>query len=135
MMRQSLISLGMRRGLGAATTVLLERRTGVCKTWIDQKGFGFVTDSQTNQDVFVHFREILAQQPRKMLAIGEEVEFDIEEVEGRQRGVRVTAPGGAPVKGGELDPSMVGRGRGGGRGGGGRGRGGGRGGGGDDFDS
>ena len=125
-MRQSLLHRGLR-GMGAVTGMLLERHTGVCKTWIDQKGFGFVTDSTTNQDVFIHFREITAQQPRKMLSVGEEVEFDVEDVEGRQRGVRVTAPGGAPVQGGQLDPSMMGGGGGGG-GGRGRGRGGGRGG-------
>ena len=127
-MRQSLIHHGLS-GIGAATGMLLNRHTGVCKTWIDQKGFGFVTDSATNQDIFVHFREITAQQPRKMLSVGEEVEFDVEDVEGRQRGIRVTAPGGAPVQGGQLDPSMMGGGGGGGGRGGGRGRGG-RGGGG-----
>ena len=100
------------------------RRSGVCKTWIDQKGFGFVTDATTNQDVFVHFRELTCQKPRKMMQVGEEVEFDVEDFEGRQRGIRVTAPGGGPLQGGELDPSMS-RGRGGGRGRGGRGRGGG----------
>ena len=109
-------SLGGSKGIGAATALLLERRSGVCKTWIDQKGFGFVTDSSTNQDVFVHFRELTCQKPRKMMQVGEEIEFDVEELEGRQRGVRVTAPGGGPLQGGDLDPSMS-RGRGGSRGG------------------
>ena len=107
---------GSTRGIGAATALLLERHSGVCKTWIDQKGFGFVTDSSTNQDVFVHFRELTCQKPRKMMQVGEEIEFDVEELEGRQRGVRVTAPGGGPLQGGDLDPSMS-RGRGGSRGG------------------
>ena len=107
----------------ASTPALLDRRTGIVKTWIDQKGFGFVTDSTTNQDVFVHFRELTCQKPRKMLTVGEEVEMDVEDYEGRQRGVRVTAPGGGPLQGGDLDPSMMGgRGRGGrGNGRGGRG--------------
>ena len=103
-------------GIGASTSILFERHTGIVKTWIDQKGYGFVTDSSSNQDVFVHFRELTCEKPRKMLTVGEEVEMDIEDNDGRKRAVRVTGPGGVPLQGGDLDPSMM-RGRGRGRGG------------------
>ncbi|KNH03622.1 Cold shock protein [Perkinsela sp. CCAP 1560/4] len=106
-------------GIGSSTSILLDRQTGIVKTWIDDKGFGFVTDASTNEDVFVHFRELTCEKPRKMLTIGEEVEMDVEDNNGRKRGVRVTGPGGVPLQGGDLDPGMMrgrGRGRGGGRG-------------------
>eukprot|EP00009_Paramoeba_aestuarina_P004656 CAMPEP_0201521410 /NCGR_PEP_ID=MMETSP0161_2-20130828/14405_1 /ASSEMBLY_ACC=CAM_ASM_000251 /TAXON_ID=180227 /ORGANISM="Neoparamoeba aestuarina, Strain SoJaBio B1-5/56/2" /LENGTH=118 /DNA_ID=CAMNT_0047920043 /DNA_START=60 /DNA_END=416 /DNA_ORIENTATION=+ len=104
------------RGIASSTSLLLERHTGIVKTWIDDKGFGFVTDGSSNEDVFVHFRELTCEKPRKMLLVGEEVEMDIEDNHGRKRGVRVTGPGGVPLQGGDMDPNMS-RGRGRGRGG------------------
>ena len=48
--------------------------------------------------MFVHQTAIKAEGFRS-LAVGEEVEYDLEEKEGRRVAVNVTGPGGASVKG------------------------------------
>ncbi|XP_026192051.1 glycine-rich protein 2 [Cyclospora cayetanensis] len=99
---------------------------GTCKWFDSKKGFGFIT-ADDGTDLFVHQTEIKADGFRN-LSEGEEVEFQVQAGEdGRKKAVRVTGPGGAPVKGDtrRMSPSYGG---GGGRGG--RGYGGGYGGGG-----
>ena len=99
----------------------MTRRSGTCVRWTE-KGFGFVEDSESKEQVFVHFSELTMENDAfKALAEGTAVEFDVEDQNGKKRAKGVTGPEGAPLpavpKGGD--------GYGGGRGGrGGRGRGG-----------
>lgn len=51
--------------------------TGKVKFFNDSKGFGFITDDETNNDIFVHFTGIIAN-GRKTLTEGQIVTFDIE---------------------------------------------------------
>ena len=109
MQRTILLSSYLRRtsGVGSATMVLLDRHNGVCRSWIAAKGYGFITDAATNKDIFVYFNSLSCRKPRKMLSIGEECEYDCETSDGRTRAVQVTAPGGEPLMGGDIDPSMM----------------------------
>merc|ERR1719444_705397 len=77
-------------------------RSGVVKFFNAEKGFGFIESE--GQDYFVHYTGIESQ-GFKSLADGEEVDFDMEvdNRTGKQRAVRVTGPGGAPVKGSQRD--------------------------------
>lgn len=51
---------------------------GKVKWFNQEKGFGFITDSEDNKDIFVHFSAIQAE-GFKTLEEGQEVEFDIVE--------------------------------------------------------
>lgn len=51
---------------------------GTVKWFNSQKGFGFITNAETNEDVFVHFSGI-ASDGFKSLEDGQEVTFDITE--------------------------------------------------------
>ncbi|MDD5935508.1 MAG: cold-shock protein [Clostridiales bacterium] len=51
---------------------------GTVKWFNGQKGFGFITNSATNEDVFVHFSGIIAE-GFKTLEEGQEVTYDIVE--------------------------------------------------------
>ncbi|CAN1192514.1 Glycine-rich protein 2 [Linum perenne] len=91
-----------------------DRLTGKVKWFNDQKGYGFITQNDGNEDLFVHQSSIRTEGFRS-LAEGEEVEYQIENSDdGRTKAVDVSGPNGAPVQGGSG-------GGGGGRGGGGRG--------------
>ena len=94
-------------GIGCGSPILLSRHTGTCRSWIASKGYGFITDIETSKDVFVHYASLTCTKPRKMLSVGEECEFDTENNNGKVRAIRVTAPGGDPLMGGDLDPSMM----------------------------
>mmetsp|Transcript_40459 Transcript_40459/g.126121 ORF Transcript_40459/g.126121 Transcript_40459/m.126121 type:complete len:122 (+) Transcript_40459:2-367(+) len=73
-------------------------RRGVVKFFNPERGFGFIASE--NQDYFVHYTGIPDTGGFRSLGDGEEVEFDLEvDSAGKQRAVRVTGPGGAPVKG------------------------------------
>jgi len=50
---------------------------GTVKWFNDQKGYGFITQ-EGGEDVFVHFRAIVAEGYRS-LAEGQAVEFDVEQ--------------------------------------------------------
>lgn len=54
----------------------MEKFTGICKWFNDQKGFGFLT-MEDGTDVFVHYTGIISNQKRKSLTDGERVEFSI----------------------------------------------------------
>ncbi len=90
------------------------------------RGFGFVEDDQDKKQHFVHFRALKVEEGGfRALSIGQTVEFDIAENNGRTQAENVTAVGGQPLPSGERPPDSGDRGgfRG-GRGGRGRGRGG-----------
>eukprot|EP00759_Apiculatamorpha_spiralis_P036617 PhF_6_TR36780/c0_g1_i1/m.54111 len=75
------------------------RRTGVCRNWLPKKGFGFIRDDETGKDYFVHFTAISSKRPNQLLRQGEEVEFEIQQIDNRTMAVDVTGPGGFPVDG------------------------------------
>ena len=119
---------------GRATLPLLI--SGKVTNFNPGKGFGFIKDSE-DKDHFVHFSALKCQDGSyRGVAIGQEVEFDIVNQDGKTRAENVTAPGGALLPGIER-PQNQGNFGGGGRGGGGfrggRGYGGGRGRGGNDY--
>lgn len=60
--------------------------TGTVKWFNDKKGFGFILDPETGEDIFVHFSAIVADGHRS-LQDGDTVEF---EVERNQKGSRAT---------------------------------------------
>ncbi|TFG16752.1 MAG: cold shock domain-containing protein [Promethearchaeota archaeon] len=57
-----------------------EKKTGFVK-WFDyKKGFGFITTTDSEEDVFVHFSNILMEGFKK-LDMGDHVEFELKESE------------------------------------------------------
>ena len=85
-----------------STVVRLQRRTGVCTRWLTA-GYGFVKDDVDKTDIFVHRSAIsVSNEKNKALRVGETVEFEIAERDGRKEGVAITGRGGIPVD--DLDP-------------------------------
>lgn len=68
--------------------------TGTVKWFNDDKGYGFITNDESGEDLFVHFSAIIAE-GFKSLKEGQRVTFEVEddEVRGKMRAanVRVTA--------------------------------------------
>eukprot|EP00484_Ammonia_sp_Unknown_P030083 CAMPEP_0197025874 /NCGR_PEP_ID=MMETSP1384-20130603/6081_1 /TAXON_ID=29189 /ORGANISM="Ammonia sp." /LENGTH=158 /DNA_ID=CAMNT_0042454457 /DNA_START=104 /DNA_END=577 /DNA_ORIENTATION=+ len=89
------------------------KRKGTVKWFNSEKGFGFIVDEDSGEEVFVHQTAIHAQGFRS-LAEGEEVEFDVQ-VDDRQRkkAHNVTGPDGAFVLGAPRPDSNYGFGGGG----------------------
>lgn len=50
---------------------------GTVKFFSSEKGYGFITNEETNEDIFVHFSAIVAD-GYKALEAGQKVTFDIE---------------------------------------------------------
>ena len=61
---------------------------GTVKWFNETKGFGFITDANGGDDVFVHFSAIVGD-GFKTLAEGEEVTFDVEQDGDRTKAVNV----------------------------------------------
>ena len=55
-----------------------DRETGTVKWFNNAKGFGFITRQESDDDVFVHFRQIVGE-GRKTLKEGQQVEFTVGE--------------------------------------------------------
>ena len=55
---------------------MAERYTGTVKWFDNRKGYGFILKEDTDQDVFVHFREIRGD-GFKSLFEGQRVEFSL----------------------------------------------------------
>ncbi len=51
---------------------------GTVKWFKSDKGFGFITDEETNEDIFVHFSGIVGE-GYKVLEEGQKVTYDIEQ--------------------------------------------------------
>lgn len=96
----------------------MSRRSGQCIRWTE-KGFGFIEDAETKDQVFVHFTSLTMENNAfKALAQGQPVEFDLDEPEpGKKRASNVTGPGGAPLPPAPRVSNDFRGGRGGGRGG------------------
>jgi len=79
------------------------RRTGKCKFFDCQKGFGFIIPDEpidgNSVEIFVHHTSICNNGGFRSLAEGESVEFDLIQGSKGLQASNVTGPGGAPVKG------------------------------------
>jgi len=77
-----------------------DRLVGIVKWYNFKNGFGFITRSDNNQDVFVHRSGIQSfGQQTASLDDTEPVEFNIFQEENRLVAVNVTGPNGAPLRG------------------------------------
>ena len=76
--------------------------TGVCK-WFDRtKGFGFITNDETGNDVFVHYASIQMEGFR-FLADGETVTFDLVDTDKGPAADNVVPEGGGGEHGGMAE--------------------------------
>ena len=68
--------------------------TGTVKWFYDDKGYGFITNDESGEDLFVHFSAIIAE-GFKSLKEGQRVTFEVEDDADRGKmraaNVRVTA--------------------------------------------
>lgn len=53
------------------------KETGHVKWFNDDKGYGFISRDNGQDDVFVHFRSIISSAGRKSLVEGQRVEFTV----------------------------------------------------------
>jgi cold shock CspA family protein len=76
---------------------------GSVKFFDKVKGYGFITNDDGGEDIFVHetgFQE-------KSIGVGTPVEFKIEVRDGKPRAARVTSPGGEPLKISTKSPATI----------------------------
>lgn len=88
--------------------ILAERIIGSVKWYNFKNGFGFVTRSDNNQDIFVHRSGIQAfNNSQPSLDDNEPVEFDLYQEGNRLLAVNVTGPSGQNLRGSKYAPNMV----------------------------
>merc|ERR1712066_184894 len=77
-----------------------DQKTGTCKWFNVEKGYGFIEVDDADSDIFVHQSDIYAPGFRS-LAEGEQLEFRVETdtKTGKLKAVEVTGPDGAYVQG------------------------------------
>lgn len=84
-----------------------ERVTGLVKWYNFKNGFGFVTRSDTNQDIFVHKSGIQSlNNNNPSLDDGEPVEFDVYQDGNRLLAVNVTGPNRSTLRGSKYAPNI-----------------------------
>ncbi|ORX57781.1 hypothetical protein BCR36DRAFT_136596 [Piromyces finnis] len=85
------------------TPIAGNRRTGKCKFFDCQKGFGFIIPDEpidgNTVEIFVHHTSLCNNGGFRSLLEGESVEFDLIQGSKGLQASNVTGPGGAPVKG------------------------------------
>jgi cold shock CspA family protein len=75
--------------------------TGTVKWFNVKRGYGFITRNDTNEEVFVHYTDIVNNNPNKAVrsvGVGEFVEFDVVVSKNCHEAANVLAPEGIPVK-------------------------------------
>lgn len=88
--------------------ILAERITGTVKWYNFKNGFGFVTRSDNNQDIFVHRSGIQTMNSTQSgLDDGEPVEFDLYQEGQRLLAVNVTGPSGQNLRGSKYASNML----------------------------
>jgi len=92
------------------------RRHGSITRWIDDRGFGFVTDGETGEEAFLHVSSLQRRSIRPQ--VGDRVSFDVElDERGRPQAIRVAHARGQVFANIVPDATADGRGRGNPRGG------------------
>lgn len=57
---------------------MTDRKTGTVKWFNNVRGYGFITEAEGTEDIFVHYRSIRAEGYRS-LAEGQNVEFQLQQ--------------------------------------------------------
>ncbi len=97
-------SSSYRSTISSSNQTLLAQQVTGCVKWFNVKlGYGFITRDDNGQDVFLYWRGILKNNPKKLQASvgdGEPLEFDVVHIPGRSpEAINVTGPHGATVLG------------------------------------
>ena len=80
-----------------STAAVFDRGTGTVKWFDPVKGFGFITASDDQADIFVH-QSAIHSTGFRALTEGETVEYDVEEQrDGRRKAANVTGPDGVDI--------------------------------------
>jgi len=86
------------RYLKSKKAAMEDRRIGWVKFFSAPKGYGFLTDVQTNEDAFVHFSSLQRRTPGwRGLYKGEYVSFRPQVAEGKTAALDVTGVQGGPL--------------------------------------
>ena len=56
----------------------MSKSTGTVKWFNEEKGFGFISQTDGGKDVFVHYRSIVSEGFRSLIE-GQQVEFNVEQ--------------------------------------------------------
>ena len=91
----------------------MARTTGSCIKWKEDRGFGFIAEDN-GKEHYVHFSALQVEEGAfRALAVGQLVEFDITDQDGKTRAESVTALDGKPLPPGHKPESSEPRGFGG----------------------